>query len=280
MVTACSTGAHAIGDAARMIALDDADVMIAGGAESAICRLGIAGFIACKALATKFNDEPKRGSRPYDKDRDGFVMGEGAGIAGSRGTRTRQGPRRQNLRRSDRLWPVGRCLSHHRAGRPTATAPTAACRWPCKRAGLPAHEIDYINAHGTSTPLGDEIELHAVERVMGNRTEGLSMSSTKSSTGHLLGAAGAVEAIFSMLAIRDNVCPPTLNLDNPSVETKIDLVPHAARQEGDQHSSVQFLWFWWHQRITGHAPLRGLTQSRTAIEPAKATGKSTRTAGE
>ena len=129
-----------------------------------------------------------------------------------------------------------------------------------KRAGISAHDIDYINAHGTSTPLGDEIELRAVERLMGNRADGLSMSSTKSSTGHLLGAAGAVEAIFSMLAIRDNVCPPTLNLDNPSVETEIDLVPHEAAPEGDQHSSVQFLWFWWHQRIADLAPLRRLSK--------------------
>ncbi|MGQ0484128.1 MAG: beta-ketoacyl-ACP synthase II [Hyphomicrobiales bacterium] len=230
VVTACSTGSHAIGDAARMIALDDADVMIAGGAESAICRLGIAGFIACKALATKFNDEPARGSRPYDKDRDGFVMGEGAGVlvleelehAKARGAEIY-------------AEVVGYGLSGD-AYHITAPAPDGDGAYRCmqmalQRAGLPAHEIDYINAHGTSTPIGDEIELRAVERVMGNRTEGLSMSSTKSSIGHLLGAAGAVEAIFSVLAIRDNVCPPTLNLDNPSVETGIDLVPNAARRK-------------------------------------------------
>ena len=230
VVTACSTGSHAIGDAARLIALDDADVIIAGGTESAICRLGIAGFIACKALATKFNDAPERGSRPYDKDRDGFVMGEGAGIlvleelehAKARGAKIY-------------AEVVGYGLSGD-AYHITAPADDGDGAYRCmlmalKRAGLPAHEIDYINAHGTSTPLGDEIELRAVERVMGNRTEGLSMSSTKSSIGHLLGAAGAVEAIFSVLAIRDNVCPPTLNLDNPSVETRIDLVPKVVRKK-------------------------------------------------
>ena len=230
VVTACSTGSHAIGDAARLIAFDDADMMIAGGAESAICRLGIAGFIACKALATKFNDTPEKGSRPYDKDRDGFVMGEGAGVivleelehAKARGAKIY-------------AEVVGYGMSGD-AYHVTAPAPDGDGAYRCmtaalKRAGLQAHEIDYINAHGTSTPMGDEIELHAVERLMGNRTEGLSMSSTKSSIGHLLGAAGAVEAIFSVLAIRDNICPPTLNLDNPSVETAIDLVPKAAKKK-------------------------------------------------
>ena len=228
VVTACSTGSHAIGDAARLIAFDDADVMIAGGAESAVCRLGIAGFIACKALATKFNDEPERASRPYDKDRDGFVMGEGAGIvvleelehARARGAKI-----------------LAEVIGYGMSGdayHVTAPAPDGDGAFRCmqtalKRAGIAAHEIDYINAHGTSTPLGDEIELRAVERLMGNRTQGLSMSSTKSSIGHLLGAAGAVEAVYSVLAIRDNVCPPTLNLDNPSVATPIDLVPKTAR---------------------------------------------------
>jgi 3-oxoacyl-[acyl-carrier-protein] synthase II len=230
VVTACSTGSHAIGDASRIIALDDADVMIAGGAESAICRLGIAGFVACKALATKFNDAPEKGSRPYDADRDGFVMGEGAGVlvleelehARARGARIY-------------AEVVGYGMSGD-AYHVTAPASDGDGAFRCmqaalKRAGLQAHEIDYINAHGTSTPLGDEIELRAVERLMGNRANGLSMSSTKSSIGHLLGAAGAVEAIFSVLAIRDNVCPPTLNLDNPSVQTEIDLVPKAARKK-------------------------------------------------
>ena len=228
VVTACSTGTHAIGDAARLIALDDADVMIAGGAESAVCRLGIAGFIACKALATKFNDEPQRASRPYDKDRDGFVMGEGAGIvvleelehAKARGA-------------TIHAEVIGYGMSGD-AYHVTAPAPDGDGAFRCmqaalKRAGIAAHDIDYINAHGTSTPLGDEIELRAVERLMGNRADGLAMSSTKSSIGHLLGAAGAVEAVFSVLAIRDNVCPPTLNLDNPSVATTIDLVPKTAR---------------------------------------------------
>ena len=228
VVTACSTGTHAIGDAARLIAFDDADVMIAGGAESAICRLGIAGFIACKALATKFNDAPERASRPYDKDRDGFVRGEGSGVvvleeldhARARGAKIY-------------AEVVGYGMSGD-AYHITAPAADGDGAYRCmqaalKRAGLQAHEIDYINAHGTSTPLGDEIELRAVERLMGNRTEGLAMSSTKSSIGHLLGAAGAVEAIFGVLAIRDNICPPTLNLDNPSVETSIDLVPKLSK---------------------------------------------------
>ena len=230
VVTACSTGSHAIGDAARLIAFDDADVMIAGGAESAVCKLGIAGFVACKALATKFNDAPQKGSRPYDAARDGFVMGEGAGIvvleelehARARGAHIH-------------AEVVGYGLSGD-AYHVTAPAPDGDGAFRCmqsalKRAGVQAHEIDYVNAHGTSTPLGDEIELRAVERLMGNRAEDLTMSSTKSSIGHLLGAAGAVEAIFSVLAIRDNICPPTLNLDNPSVETRIDLVPHAAKKK-------------------------------------------------
>ncbi len=230
VVTACSTGTHAIGDAARLIAFDDADVMIAGGAESAICRLGIAGFIACKALATKFNDAPARGSRPYDRDRDGFVMGEGAGVlvleelehAKARGAK---------IYAEVAGYGLSGDAYHITAPAEDGDGAYRCMQMALKRAGLPAHEIDYINAHGTSTPLGDEIELRAVERLMGNRTEGLSMSSTKSSIGHLLGAAGAVEAIFSVLAIRDNVCPPTLNLDNPSVETGIDLVPKLARQK-------------------------------------------------
>ena len=230
VVTACSTGSHAIGDAARLIALDDADIMIAGGAESAVCRLGSAGFIACKALSNKFNDTPDKGSRPYDKDRDGFVMGEGAGVvvleelehAKARGA-------------TIYAEVVGYGMSGD-AYHVTAPASDGDGAYRCmtsalKRAGLQAHEIDYVNAHGTSTPLGDEIELRAVERLMGNRTAELTMSSTKSSVGHLLGAAGAVEAIFSILAIRDNIAPPTLNLDNPSVETQIDLVPKTAKKK-------------------------------------------------
>jgi 3-oxoacyl-[acyl-carrier-protein] synthase II len=230
VVTACSTGSHAIGDAARLIALDDADIMIAGGTESAICRIGIAGFIACKALSTGFNDTPEKGSRPYDQDRDGFVMGEGAGVlvleelehAKARGA-------------TIYAEIVGYGMSGD-AYHVTAPSSDGDGAFRCmsaalKRAGLQAHEIDYVNAHGTSTPLGDEIELRAVERLMGNRTADLTMSSTKSSVGHLLGAAGAVEAIFSILAIRDNIAPPTINLDNPSVETRIDLVPHTAKKK-------------------------------------------------
>jgi 3-oxoacyl-[acyl-carrier-protein] synthase II len=229
VVTACSTGTHAIGDAARLIAFDDADVMIAGGAESAICRLGIAGFIACKALATKFNDAPEKGSRPYDRDRDGFVMGEGAGVVV---LEELEHARARGATIHAEIIGYGMSGDAYHVTAPAADGDGAfrCMRAALKRAGLQAHDIDYINAHGTSTPMGDEIELRAVERLMGNRAGRLSMSSTKSSIGHLLGAAGAVEAIFSVLSIRDNVCPPTLNLDNPSVETAIDLVPKIARR--------------------------------------------------
>jgi 3-oxoacyl-[acyl-carrier-protein] synthase II len=228
VVTACSTGAHAIGDASRLIALGDADVMVAGGTESPVCRLALAGFAACRALSTHFNDQPTRASRPYDRDRDGFVMGEGAGIvvleeldhARARGARIY-------------AEVIGYGLSGD-AYHITAPAEDGNGAFRCmamaiKRAGIPASAIDYINAHGTSTPMGDEIELAAVERLFGEATQSLTMSSTKSATGHLLGAAGAVEAIFSVLTIRDNIAPPTLNLDNPSVATAIDLVPHEAR---------------------------------------------------
>ncbi|MBL8907533.1 MAG: beta-ketoacyl-ACP synthase II [Rhizobiales bacterium] len=230
VVTACATGSHAIGDAARLIMLGDADVMLAGGSEAAISRLGIAGFIACKALATRFNDDPARGSRPYDKDRDGFVMGEGAGVVVLEELEHARA-------RGARIYAevIGYGMSGD-AYHITAPAPDGDGAYRCmtaaiKRAGISAHDIDYINAHGTSTPLGDEIELRAVERLLGNKAENTSMSSTKSSIGHLLGAAGAVEAIFSILAIRDNVCPPTLNLENPSVETAVDLVPLTARRK-------------------------------------------------
>jgi 3-oxoacyl-[acyl-carrier-protein] synthase II len=229
VVTACSTGAHAIGDAARLIALDDADVMVAGGTESPIVRISIAGFSACRALSTRFNDEPTRASRPYDKDRDGFVMGEGAGVVVLE-------EYEHAKRRGAKIYAefIGYGLSgdaHHI----TAPAEDGDGAYRCmsmaiKRAGIAPAEIDYINAHGTSTPLGDEIELNAVHRVVGNAAARISMSSTKSCIGHLLGAAGAVEAIFSVLAIRDDIAPPTINLDNPSVETPIDLVPHQARK--------------------------------------------------
>ncbi len=229
VVTACSTGSHAIGDAARLVALGDADVMVAGGAESAINRLSLAGFAACRALSTGFNDDPTRASRPYDKDRDGFVMGEGAGIvvleeyehAKARGARIY-------------AEVVGYGLSGD-AYHITSPAEDGDGAYRCmqaalKRANIAASDLDYINAHGTSTPLGDEIELKAVERLVGNAAGKLAMSSTKSAIGHLLGAAGSVEAIFAVLAIRDGVVPPTLNLDNPSVDTAIDLVPHTARE--------------------------------------------------
>jgi 3-oxoacyl-[acyl-carrier-protein] synthase II len=230
VVTACSTGSHAIGDAARLIALDDADIMIAGGAESAVCRLGITGFIACKALSTKYNDTPDKGSRPYDKDRDGFVMGEGAGIVV---LEELEHAKARGATIYAEIVGYGMSGDAYHVTAPAADGDGAfrCMQAALKRAGLQAHDIDYVNAHGTSTPLGDEIELRAVERLMGNRTAELTMSSTKSSIGHLLGAAGAVEAIFSILAIRDNVAPPTLNLDNPSVETKIDLVPHKAKKK-------------------------------------------------
>jgi len=229
VVTACSTGAHAIGDAARIIMWDDADVMVAGGSESAITPLGIAGFAACRALSTGFNDRPTQASRPYDKDRDGFVMGEGAGVvileeyehAKARGAKIY-------------AEVVGYGLSgdayHITSPAEDGSGGYRSMQAALKRSGLSPEDIGYVNAHGTSTPLGDEIELKAVERLFGGASDGLTMSSTKSAIGHLLGAAGAVEAIFSILAMRDGIVPPTLNLDNPSVDSKINLVPHKAQE--------------------------------------------------
>lgn len=229
VVTACATGTHAIGDAARMVAFGDADIMVAGGAESPICRLGMVGFIACRALSTGFNDNPTKASRPYDKDRDGFVMGEGAGIVVLESYDEAKA-------RGAKIYAevIGYGMSGD-AYHITAPAENGDGAYRCmkaaiKRAGVDVSEIDYVNAHGTSTPMGDEIELGAVERLFGNAAGRMSMSSTKSAVGHLLGAAGAVEAVFSALAIRDQIAPPTLNLDAPSVETGIDLVPHTAKK--------------------------------------------------
>ncbi|MEJ2017332.1 MAG: beta-ketoacyl-ACP synthase II [Maritimibacter sp.] len=228
VVTACSTGAHAIGDAARLIALDDADVMVAGGAESAICEIGIAGFNACKALSTKRGDDPKTASRPYDEDRDGFVMGEGAGVvvleeyehAKARGAKIY-------------AEVIGYGLSgdayHITAPSEDGEGGERAMRAALKRAGVEPKDIDYINAHGTST-MADTIELSAVERMLGEHAANATMSSTKSSIGHLLGAAGAVEAIFCILAIRDQVAPPTINLDNPAVKPTLSLAANKAEK--------------------------------------------------
>ena len=229
VVTACSTGAHAIGDASRLIALGDADVMVAGGAESPVCRISMAGFAACKALSTSYNDDPQAASRPYDQDRDGFVMGEGAGSvvleeyehAKARGAKI-----------------YGEVVGYGLSGDAfhiTAPAEDGDGAFRCmsaalKRAGLEASDIDYVNAHGTST-MADTIELGAVERLLGDAADGVAMSSTKSAIGHLLGAAGAVEAIFSLLAIRDNKLPPTLNLETPERETPIDLVPKISKDK-------------------------------------------------
>jgi len=230
VVTACSTGAHAIGDAARLIALDDADVMVAGGAEAAVCRIGIAGFCASRALSTNFNDQPEQASRPWDKGRDGFVMGEGAGVLVLEELEHAK-------KRGATIYAevVGYGLSgdayHVTAPPDDGNGGFRAMRAALKRAGRTVDEIDYINAHGTSTPLGDVIELGAVRRLFGNSATSLAMSSTKSAIGHLLGAAGAVEAIFCILSIRDGVVPPTLNLDDPDPATEgINLVPHVAQE--------------------------------------------------
>jgi 3-oxoacyl-[acyl-carrier-protein] synthase II len=229
VVTACSTGSHAIGDAGRMIALGDADVMVAGGTESPVNRISLAGFAAARALSTGFNDRPTQASRPYDKDRDGFVMGEGAGVVV---LEEYEHAKARGAKMYAELIGYGMSGDAFHITAPTSDGDGAfrSMAAAIKRAGIQPGDIDYINAHGTSTPLGDEIELSAVQRIVGNAASRISMSSTKSSIGHLLGAAGAVEAIFSILAMRDGVAPPTLNLDNPSVDTPIDLVPHVARK--------------------------------------------------
>jgi len=229
VVTACSTGAHAIGDAARMIIWEDADVMVAGGAEAAVCRIGLAGFAAARALSTNFNDDPPKASRPWDQARDGFVMGEGAGIVVLEELEHAK-------RRGAKIYAevIGYGMSgdayHITAPAEDGNGGFRAMRNALRRANLAPDQIDYINAHGTSTPKGDEIELGAVKRLFGDHAYKLSMSSTKSAIGHLLGAAGSVEAIFSILALREGVVPPTLNLDDPSPGCDIDLVPHKAKE--------------------------------------------------
>ncbi len=230
VVTACSTGAHSIGDAARMIRDDDADIMLAGGAEGTVCPLGVAGFAQARALSTNFNDQPERASRPYDIDRDGFVMGEGAGVVVLE-------EYEHAKRRGAKIYAelVGYGLSgdayHVTAPHPEGSGAYRSMEMALRKAGMTPADIDYINAHGTSTPLGDELELGAVRRLFGDAISGVSMSSTKSAIGHLLGGAGAVEAIFCILALRDQIAPPTLNLDNPSESCAgVDLVPHVARK--------------------------------------------------
>ena len=231
VVTACATGAHAIGDAARIIALDDADVMLAGGTEAAICRIGIGGFCAMRALSTRFNDTPIKASRPFDKDRDGFVMGEGSGIVMLE-------EYEHAKKRGAKIYAelVGYGLSgdayHMTSPADDGNGGYRAMKMALKRAGMNADQIDYINAHGTSTPVGDEIEVKSVKRLLGDAASKVLMSSTKSAIGHLLGAAGAVEAIYSIKAMTDGVAPPTLNLDNPSEGVKgIDLVAKQAKQK-------------------------------------------------
>jgi 3-oxoacyl-[acyl-carrier-protein] synthase II len=229
VVSACSTGAHAIGDAGRLIALGDADVMVAGGSESPVSRISLAGFAACRALSTEFNEQPERASRPYDRDRDGFVMGEGAGAVV---LEEYEHAKRRGARIYGEL--IGYGMSgdafHITAPAEDGDGALRCMKAAVQRAEITPADIDYINAHGTSTPVGDEIELRAVERLVGNAAANISMSSTKSSIGHLLGAAGTVEAIFCLLALRDQVVPATLNLDNPSVTTALDLVPHKPRE--------------------------------------------------
>lgn len=227
VATACATGAHAIGDAARIIACGDADMMVAGGGEASITRLGIGSFVACRAMTTGFNDTPKTASRPYDEGRDGFLMGEGSGVVVLEDYESAKA-------RGAKIYAelVGYGLSgdaHHiTSPAPEGEGGFRAMKMALKKSGLDPSAIGYVNAHGTSTPMGDELEVRAVERLLGDHAANVKMSSTKSATGHLLGAAGAIEAIFSILALRDKMAPPTLNLDNPNVETVLDLVPHKA----------------------------------------------------
>ncbi|MEL6829629.1 MAG: beta-ketoacyl-ACP synthase II [Pseudomonadota bacterium] len=236
VVTACATGAHAIGDSARLIQYGDADVMVAGGSEAVICELAIAGFCAAKAMSTKFNDTPEKASRPYDVERDGFVMGEGAAVlmleefehAKARGAQIYAEVAGYGL--------TGDAF-HITAPAEGSEGGYRAMKMALGHSGIPLDQIDYVNAHGTSTPKGDEGEVGAVERLFGDHSKNLSLSSTKSAVGHLLGGAGAIEAAFCALAIRDQIMPPTLNLDNPSVETDIDLIPHKAKK-GEVRAAV------------------------------------------
>ena len=229
VVTACATGAHAIGDAARLIQHGDADVMVAGGGEASVCRLGIASFVACRAMTTGYNDDPTKASRPYDTGRDGFLMGEGAGAvvleeyehAKARGA---------TIYAEFKGYGLSGDAYHITSPSPDGDGGYRAMKAALNNSGLSIDDIGYVNAHGTSTPMGDEIEIRAVEKLFGEKSKDLSLSSTKSATGHLLGAAGAIEAVFSILAVRDGIIPPTLNLDDPSIETAIDLVPHVAKK--------------------------------------------------
>ena len=229
VVTACSTGAHAIGDAARLIIWEDADVMIAGGAEAAVCRIGMAGFCAARALSTSFNADPKKASRPWDRDRDGFVMGDGAGVVV---LEELEHAKARGAKIYAEIVGYGMSGDAHHITAPAENGDGAfrCMQGALKRAGMMPSDIDYINAHGTSTPLGDRIELEAVERLFGKALSRISMSSTKSAVGHLLGAAGAVEAIYSILSIQDEIVPPTLNLENPPLEFEVDLVANSAKK--------------------------------------------------
>lgn len=235
VVTACSTGAHAIGDAARLIMFDDADVMVAGGAEAGVCRLGVTGFAAARALSTSFNDEPTRASRPWDQDRDGFVMGDGSGVVV---LEELEHAKARGAKIYAEVTGYGMSGDAHHVTAPASDGSGGfrSMQAALKRAQLGPGDIDYVNAHGTSTPLGDEIELGAVKRLFGESAYSISMSSTKSSIGHLLGAAGAVELIFCIMAINNGVVPPTLNLDNPSDGCDLDLVPHQAKERAVRHA--------------------------------------------